>query len=118
MTTRSYQGSCHCGAVRFRFTSEVITTGCRCNCSICRRKGAVMSSHYIARADFLLEGAEHLSCYRFGDHDVNHYFCKTCGIYPFHDGTATPGRYRVNLGCVIDVDPFTLQIDIIDSSSF
>jgi hypothetical protein len=32
---RTYQASCHCGAVRFRFRSDEITKGCRCNCSIC-----------------------------------------------------------------------------------
>jgi hypothetical protein len=94
MTTRIYRGSCHCGAVRFRFTSEPLTTGCRCTCSICRRKGCVMSSHYVAPEDFLLEGAEHLSCYRFG------------------------GSYRVNLGCVSDVDPLTLQVTVIDGAAF
>ena len=43
---RTYQASCHCGAVRFRFRSEEITKGCRCNCSICVRKGIVTSAAY------------------------------------------------------------------------
>src|SRR6266568_8158184 len=63
---KTYSGSCHCGAVRFSFRSEEITTGCRCNCSFCTRKGTVMSSKYIAPDDFdLLEGKDALSVYQF-----------------------------------------------------
>ena len=112
----TYEGSCHCGAVRFRFESEPITTGIRCNCSICRRKGAVMSSGYQAFAT--LEGLEWLTRYQFGDHDMNHYFCKRCGIWPFSDPTARPGQYRVNLGCVDAVDPLALEITLIDGKSY
>ena len=28
---RMYTGSCHCGAIRFKFASEPIATGMRCN---------------------------------------------------------------------------------------
>lgn len=118
MTTRTYQGSCHCGAVRFRFESEPITKGCRCNCSICRRRGAVMSDGYFEPEAFTLERGDTLAVYLWGDKDVNHYFCTTCGIHPFADGTATPGRYRVNLGCVDDIDTLTLEIRLIDGRSF
>jgi hypothetical protein len=112
---RTYRGSCHCKAVRFTFASEEITAGRRCNCSICVRKGAVMSVRYIPRADFSeLEGLDALSRYRFGDGVVNHYFCRTCGIYPFHDATVRPGEYRVNLGCIEGLDPLSLEIGVID----
>ena len=40
----TYHGSCHCGAVSFTFGAEEITGGRRCNCSICLRRGAVMSA--------------------------------------------------------------------------
>src|SRR6185369_8542951 len=95
---KTYNGSCHCGAVRFRFRSEEITSGCRCNCSICIRKGAIMSTRYILPEDVEeLAGLDALSVYRWGDKMVNHYFCKTCGIHPFHDSPVKPGR-RLNLG--------------------
>jgi hypothetical protein len=116
---RTYRGSCHCGAVRFRFTSDEITAGCRCNCSICVRKGAVMSTRYYAPEEFdELEGVETLSIYRFGDKVVNHYFCKGCGVYPFHDATVKPRHYRVNLGCIEGLDPFALPVEVIDGKSF
>ena len=75
-----------------------------------------MSTEYIQ--DFVeLSGLENLTVYRWGDALVNHYFCKTCGIVPFHDSPAKPGR-RVNLGCVDGVDIFALAIEIIDGKSF
>ena len=48
---------------------------------------------------------------------MNHYFCTTCGISPFSDVIAD-GRCRVNLGCVDDIDPLTLEIRSIDGRSF
>ncbi|MGZ6143474.1 MAG: GFA family protein [Myxococcales bacterium] len=125
---KTYNGSCHCGAVRFRFRSEEITSGCRCNCSICIRKGVVMSSRYFTPDEFeLLDGNEALTVYQFGDKDVNHCFCKTCGISPFnvvagvpatYEGPAKPGDRRVNLGCIDGLDPLGLEIKLINGRSF
>ena len=107
-----YQGKCHCGKVRFSFTTDPIERAIRCNCSICRRKDAIMSDRYYAPDEFRLEsGSAALTLYRFGDEMVNHWFCKHCGIYPFHDGPQSPGRYRVNLGCVdaLDLDKLSIR---------
>jgi hypothetical protein len=114
----TYEGRCHCGSVRFRLTSEAITAGCRCNCSICIRKGAVMSTRYFAPSEFeLLDGGDALAFYRWGDQMVNHCFCRHCGVYPFHDATTQPGHYRVNLGCIDGLDPLTLEISLLDGRS-
>ena len=123
----TYRASCHCGSVRFRFDSEEITKGCRCNCSICKRKGIVISAAYLPPEQIeQLEGMSFLTLYRFGDKDVNHYFCRTCGICPFitvasvpptYVGSAKPGYYRVNLGCVESLDVYGLAIEVIDGRS-
>lgn len=127
MPAKTYRGSCHCGAVRFRFTSDEITSGLRCNCSICIRRGSVMSSEYIPPHAFELEGEESLAIYRFGDESMDHYFCKTCGISPFsrvaslpdgYAGRAMIGDRRVNLGCVDGLNPLELEIAVIDGRSF
>jgi hypothetical protein len=102
--------------VRFSFATDPITTGLRCNCSICRRKGVVMSSVYVR--DVAVEGFEALAVYRFGDRTVNHYFCRTCGIAPFHEAVARPGAFRINLGCLDDLDPLGVQITLVDGRSF
>jgi len=128
MDEQTYEGSCHCGAIRFRFRSEAITSGRRCNCSICIRKGAVWSTPYYPRdAVELIRGADAVTVYAFGERCVEHCFCKTCGINAFnviaglpedYEGTATLGAYRINLGCVEGVEHEALEIVMIDGKSF
>jgi hypothetical protein len=116
---KTYDGSCHCGAVAFSFRSPEIKSGRRCNCSVCIRKGAVMSVEYFRPEAFLtLTGKDSLAVYRFGDRMVNHYFCKRCGIYPFHDAVEKPGFLRINLGCVSELDPLALDISLINGKDF
>lgn len=111
---RTYAGSCHCGVVRFTLRTEAITTGLRCSCSICRRKGAIMSSTYFSPDQISVHGLESLRVYRFGDQMVNHYFCGACGTYPFHDATTRPRHYRVNLGCIDGLDPYGVALTELD----
>ncbi|MDK1313433.1 GFA family protein [Pseudoalteromonas ardens] len=113
-----YTGSCHCKAVQFEFESEQITEALQCNCSVCIRKNAIMSKQSFSSEAFsLLSGKAQLSTYHWGDCAVNHYFCKVCGIYPFHDTTYEPGAYRVNLGCVEGLDPRLLSISEFDGKN-
>jgi len=114
MTT--YQGSCHCGGVRFQFESGPITKGVRCNCSICIRRGAVMSADYIRELE--VAARETLALYQWGDRDMKHFFCRVCGIFPFSEVAAKPGVYRVNLGCVDGIDPLALEIALIDGRAY
>lgn len=115
---RTYQGTCHCGAIRFRFRSDEITTGVRCNCSICTRRGAVMSSRWMLPEEFdEVVGLDTASVYQWGDHDMNHYFCGRCGIAPFSEVVVRPGSLRINLGCVDGVDPLALSIQLLDGRS-
>jgi len=119
LSVKHYLGSCHCGKVQFEINCEEITQAYRCNCSICRRKGALMSANYFSPQQMTVtEGKEFLSRYQFGDHDVYHYFCQSCGIYPFHDGPANPEHYRVNLGCIDELVLEQLAVKYIDGASF
>lgn len=113
--SQHYQGSCHCGAVKFSYTGEEIARGLRCNCSICSRKGAMMSSEVIAPEALTIQAEEGtLGLYQFGTKVAKHFFCKQCGIYTFHQTIRKPGHYRVNLGCIEGVDPLTLEADVFD----
>jgi len=106
---QNYTGSCHCGAVSFSFESEAITEGLSCNCSFCIRRGAMMLPFTLS-SEQLLRKADPLAlgCYQFGNKVAKHYFCKHCGIYTFHESMRAPGNYRVNLGCIDDMDAFSL----------
>ena len=91
------KGSCHCGAVHFEVDGGIEEYR-RCNCSICRRKGAIMVT--ARKADFrLVAGADNLSLYQWNTNTARHYFCKTCGIYTHHWRRSAP-QYGFNLGCV------------------
>ena len=113
--TRRYRGSCHCGAVRFAFDGEEITRGLRCTCSLCSRKGALMCTEFIPERALEIDADEGaLSLYQFGAKTAKHYFCRHCGIYPFHETARKPGHYRVNLGCLEGLDTFALEVDVFD----
>jgi hypothetical protein len=110
--------------VRFTFESEPITSGKRCNCSICVRKGTVMSSRYYKAHEVAVEGT--YRTYEWNDRDLAHCFCATCGIQVFNLVLKLPADYtgparvrdrRVNLGCVEGLDVYALAIDIIDGRS-
>lgn len=113
--TEQYRGRCHCGAVRFSYIGEIITRGVRCNCSLCARKGAMMTSETIPPERFVIEaepGA--LGLYQFGLKTARHYFCTRCGIYTFHVTARVPDHYRANLGCIEGIDVFALEADVLD----
>ncbi len=116
--TQSYHGSCHCGAVRFSYEGEKIERGLRCNCSLCVRKGAMMSSEIIAPENIKIDAGEGaVGLYQFGSKIAKHYFCTRCGIYTFHETIRKPGHFRVNLGCVDGIDPFALEADVFDGKN-
>lgn len=75
-----------------------------------------MSVIRIPEADFQPPtNMDQLSDYRWNDKVVNHLFCKTCGIYPYHGGGDY--GYRVNLGCVEQIDPLALKIRVFDGQA-
>ena len=59
----------------------------------------------------LLAGAE-LSEYQFHTHTARHFFCRTCGIYPFHRKRVTPDYFGVNVHCLHDFDPSGIPVRI------
>jgi hypothetical protein len=120
METRiDYQGSCHCGRVRFSFRSPAITTAARCDCSLCVRRAAWLSPRYIPAADFTPhDDPADLGCYLWNETVLHNYFCKACGVFTYiADGADGKDGYRVNLGCVAGLDVFALDVKRIDGKS-
>ncbi|MDH5424523.1 MAG: GFA family protein [Gammaproteobacteria bacterium] len=113
-----FKGSCHCGDISFSFEHDDIEKGLRCNCSICRRKGAVMSSFTLSPQELEIKvDNDALGLYQFDTKIAKHHFCKTCGIYPFHETIRMPGHYRVNLGCIDEIDTNALTVDVFNGKS-
>jgi hypothetical protein len=105
---QTYQGSCHCGAVRFQIQTDFpeLTS---CDCSICRRKNALMVKVHES-AFRLLSGADSLTLYQFHTQTAEHYFCSTCGIYPFHRKRLAPDSYGINVYCLENFDPAGIPV--------
>jgi len=101
--------SCHCGAIEAEVKiSERIEKILRCNCSLCKRKGAMMTM--VKNEDFkIIKGEDKLKLYQFHTKVANHYFCSICGIYTHHNPRSNPAMIGFNLGCLEDVDTFKLK---------
>jgi len=116
MNTHFLKGSCHCGAVKFEVNTPVAPAA-RCNCSLCRRKGALMTPPFTADQLTIKQGEDALTLYQFNTRVAKHFFCKHCGIYPFHQTRKDPKLWRVNIGCLEGVDPYTLDAGLSDGAS-
>lgn len=105
---KTFTGSCHCGAVRFEITSDFqeLTT---CDCSICRRRNALMVKVHESQFK-LLAGAELLTQYQFHTFTAKHYFCRVCGIYPFHRKRVTPDFLGINVFCLEGFAPTGIPV--------
>jgi hypothetical protein len=104
-----HRASCHCGAVVLELDlSQGILDVRRCNCSMCRRKGAVMGAVALAGLR-VLQGAEVLNVYRFNTRTAEHYFCSRCGIYTHHRRRSNPNQYGFNIGCLEGVQPTDIE---------
>ena len=58
-----------------------------------------------------------LGLYQFGTNVAKHYFCKNCGIYPFHETLRKPGQFRINLGCIDGIDINAISVELFDGKS-
>ncbi len=103
-----HKATCHCGAVEFELSlPNGIEKPRRCDCSICRRKGAIVGSVALDGIK-ILKGAEHLKLYQFNTNTAKHYFCSNCGIYTHHQRRSSPNEYGFNIGCLEGVNPFDI----------
>lgn len=101
----THHASCHCGAVEFTVDlSDGFNTARRCDCSFCRRRGAIAVSAPLDGIK-ITKGAENLTLYTWGTGAAKHYFCKTCGIYTHHQRRSNPNEYGVNVACLYGVNP-------------
>lgn len=105
---KKHQGSCHCGRVVFEYESAPIPA-LECNCSICRRKGALWQA--VDNDHFnILAGQDDLTLYQFGTKIAKHFFCKHCGVSTFSNPRIAPDKWAINLRCVDAVDLASLKV--------
>ena len=110
---KTYQGSCHCGAIQFRAELDVAAGTTRCNCRFCRKARFWMA--FAKAAEFtLLKGEADLVDYQHtlpgkAEPFLHLTFCKHCGIRAFSKGGSLPqfgGEfYAVNVACLDGTAP-------------
>lgn len=106
---KTYQGSCHCGAVRFEADIDLSQGTIRCNCSICTK---IRFWPAIVRPDAfrLLAGRDELTNYQFNTKTDQHPFCRNCGVHSFGIGNSPRWGefYAVNVTCLDNASPAEL----------
>ncbi|QNR96578.1 GFA family protein [Stenotrophomonas sp. 169] len=101
---------CHCGAVQLRLhLPDGIVDPRRCDCSLCRRRGAIAAT-VSENGIEILQGHAHLRLYQFNTHVAEHWFCDVCGIYTHHRRRSNPHEYGYNVACLEGIDPFGLGV--------
>lgn len=113
----TYQGSCHCGAVRYEVEMAAPEKAFACNCSICMRAGWLLA--FVENDKFRLvagEGAQ--TDYQFSKKHIHHLFCKTCGVRAYSHGEAHgKAMVSINLRCIEGVDPTKLPVETFDGAA-
>ncbi|QXO16148.1 MULTISPECIES: GFA family protein [Vibrio] len=103
-----HTASCHCGTVELELTlPRGIEEPRRCDCSMCRRRGAIVASVSLENLR-IVKGQEALRLYQFGTRTAQHFFCSVCGIYTHHQRRSNPTQYGYNVACLEGVNPFEL----------
>jgi hypothetical protein len=112
---KAVTGACHCGSVKFEADLvDGFNTVRRCNCSICRMRGAVAVSAKLGGVR-ILDGQDKLTSYRFNTRTAQHFFCSICGIYTHHQRRSNPNEYGVNVACLEGVSPFDFaEVKVLD----
>lgn len=104
-----HRASCHCGAVILEIhLPDGLPPPHRCDCSFCKRKGAIVAAVHAADLR-VIRGQEALLKYQFGNRVAEHFFCGNCGIYTHHRRSTNPKEFGFNIACLEGVNPFDLQ---------
>ena len=106
---KTMNGTCHCGSVQFEaILVDGLNTARRCNCSICRMRGAIAVSALIEDLK-IMSGADKLTLYQFNTREAKHYFCSVCGIYTHHQRRSNPREFGINVACLEGLSPFDFK---------
>lgn len=99
---------CHCGAIEMELDlPHGLVDVRRCDCSLCRRRGAIAASVSLAGIN-ILKGNDVLRIYQFNTKTARHYFCSRCGIYTHHQRRSNPNQYGFNVGCLVGINPLKI----------
>lgn len=109
--------SCHCGAVTLEIARKPRSLT-ECNCSICRRYGALWS--YYSRRSVRIGGSSIATKkYKWGSGRLAFNFCPKCGCVMFHETSRKKGddtRFGVNVRMMDPRDIAGLSVRMLDGA--
>ena len=112
------RAACHCGAVRFEI-DEPPQWVLDCNCTLCRRYGALCTYFRGAegQAKLLMTPEPGTTdTYLWGDREIAFHRCKTCGCVTHIAGADSGQIFGVNARMMAGLDPSTVVVRRIDNS--
>jgi len=103
------EGSCHCGAVRYQ-VDKAPDWVLDCNCSICRRRGALWA--YYPQRDVKFETRPDTLTYVWGDRTSEAHCCRTCLCLTHITiiGTDDAEKIGVNARLMHGLDPAKVRV--------
>jgi hypothetical protein len=93
--------SCHCGSVRIEAAAKPRSLT-SCNCSICRRLGALWA-HYTRGDARLVSPRDAVSAYVWNDKVIELYHCVVCGCTTHYESVEKTAdeRFSINARCML-----------------
>lgn len=79
-------GGCHCGNIRYRFTTTIAPDDLplrACGCSFCSKQGAVYGSDPAGELEVETRDPDAVTRYRFATGVVDFILCRQCGVMPY-----------------------------------
>jgi hypothetical protein len=114
------RAACHSGAVRITLEPAPDWV-LDCNCSICRRYGALWAYTWdrLGKRDLratLIQGADALEAYVWGDRWIGFWRCKSCGSVTHHTALSEPEKIRgVNALMFVNFDTASVVVQRSDN---
>jgi hypothetical protein len=111
------RAACHCGAVRFEI-AEPPEWVLDCNCTLCRRYGALWSYYHPPDHAKLLMKPDPAATetYLWADRELAFHRCKICGCATHFAVAADGFIFGVNARMMAGLDPAKVRIRRIDNS--
>lgn len=109
--------SCHCGDVMLEISRRPRSLT-ECNCSICRRYGALWA-YYSRRSVRTGAGSKAPKIYGWGNRTLEYGFCGRCGCVMFHERSRKKGddtRIAVNARMMDPGDVAGLKVRLLDGA--
>jgi hypothetical protein len=103
------RAACHCTAVRFEL-AEMPYSVLDCNCTICRRYGAIWAYPDAGTVSFV-QGSDHTDVYLWNDKMIEFHRCKECGCVTHMAPSAQSSRiYGINARMIATLDPASVRL--------